>query len=121
MKLRTPKTKLLLFSACAAAVLSMGLLTTHPTTAFSAVQDGAALFKANCASCHGVDGSGATAVGKSMKLRDLRSPEVQKLTDKQLTDLTAKGKGKMPGYEAKLGADKVKLLVAYTRELAKKK
>jgi hypothetical protein len=56
-----------------------------------------------------------------MKLRDLRSAEVQKLTDAKLYEITAKGKGKMPGYEKSLGAEQVKQLVAYTRELAKKR
>ena len=30
--------------------------------------DGAALYKANCASCHGVDGSGDPPVAKAMKV-----------------------------------------------------
>jgi cytochrome c6 len=83
--------------------------------------DGAATYKAKCAACHGADGSGDTAMGKSMKLRDLRSEDVQKQTDAQLTDITANGKGKMPAYKGKLTDDQIKQLVATIRDMAKKK
>ena len=86
-----------------------------------AAPDGAALFKAKCAICHGADGSGQTPMGKSMKLRDLRSAEVQKQTDKELYAWTADGKGKMPAYKGKLSEAEINALVAYMRELAKKK
>jgi mono/diheme cytochrome c family protein len=34
--------------------------------------DGAALYKANCASCHGADGSGDTPVAKAMKIPSIK-------------------------------------------------
>jgi mono/diheme cytochrome c family protein len=80
-----------------------------------------ALWKSKCASCHGVDGVGNTAMGKKLKLRDLRSPEVQKMSDRELYDITAKGKEKMPAYEQKLTKDQIQQLVAHMRSLAKKK
>jgi mono/diheme cytochrome c family protein len=83
-------------------------------------QEGKALYAQKCASCHALDGSGNTAKGKEMKLKDLRSPDVQKLSDTKLYDLIAKGVKKMPGYEKQLGKEKCQALVAYTRELAKK-
>lgn len=83
------------------------------------VGDGAETFKAKCAACHGPDGAGATAAGKAMKVRDLSSAEVQGQTDDQLYEAITKGKGKMPGYEKSLGADKCKELVAYVRTLKK--
>lgn len=89
-----------------------------PLSAFAA--DGAAIYKAKCASCHGPDGSGQTPVGKTMKVRDLRSPEVQKQTDKELYDWTAEGKGKMPAYKNKLSEAEINALVAHMRDLAKK-
>ena len=81
--------------------------------------DGAATYKAKCASCHGADGKGQSPMGKKMNLRDLGSPEVQKQTDKELYDWTADGKGKMPGYKDKLSADDIKALVAYMRTFKK--
>ena len=71
--------------------------------------------------CHGADGSGNTSMGKTFKLRDLRSEAVQKMTDAQLFDVIAKGKGKMPAYENNLGHDRIHAVVGYLRELAKKK
>jgi mono/diheme cytochrome c family protein len=105
----------------AGLALTGALLSLHaPYSARGAspgLQDTAALYKSKCASCHGADGSGATPVGKSLKLRDLRSAEVQSQTDEQLYEITAKGKGKMPGYEKSLGADKCRELVRYIRSL----
>jgi len=84
-------------------------------------QDVASVYKQRCAMCHGADGSGNTAMGRSMKLKDLRAAEVQAMTDDQLYEVIAKGKGKMPGYEKSLGADTCRQLVAYVREMGKKK
>ena len=89
------------------------------TTGTSAA-DPAATYKAKCASCHGADGSGSTAPGKALKVRDLRSADVQKQSDDQLFAIVAKGKEKMPGYEKTLGADTCKALVAHIRKLAGK-
>lgn len=82
--------------------------------------DGAATFKAKCAMCHGADGAGSTPVGKSMKIRDLGSAEVQAQTDAQLSDIVTNGKNKMPAYKGKLTDDQIKGLVAYIRQFAKK-
>lgn len=84
-----------------------------------AQSDGAVQFKAKCVACHGTDGSGNTAVGKSMKLRDLGSPDVQKETDEELTAIIASGKGAMPSYKDKLTADQIKQIVGFIRQLGK--
>ena len=79
------------------------------------------LYQTKCASCHAADGSGTTVVGKALKLKDIRDPEAQKISDADLTTLIAKGKDKMPGIEKSATAEQIKALVAYTRELAQKK
>lgn len=79
------------------------------------------LYKAKCATCHAADGSGKTVMGKKLNVKDFRSPEVQKMSDADLYKVIAKGKNKMPAYEATLGADSCKQLVTYTRELGKAK
>jgi mono/diheme cytochrome c family protein len=86
----------------------------------TAQEDAAGLFQSKCAACHGADGSGNTAVGKSMKIRDFHSPEVQKQTDAQLTEMISAGKGAMPSYKGKLTDEQIKQLVGYIRELGKK-
>jgi cytochrome c6 len=96
----------------ALAILAMMLA---PLAAFAA--DGAAVYKAKCASCHGPDGKGETAIGKSMKLRSLAAADVQKTSDADLTKIISDGKGKMPAYKGKLSADEIKALVAFIRTL----
>jgi mono/diheme cytochrome c family protein len=91
------------------------------STATQAQSDPAKLYKANCVLCHSADGSGDSATGKAMHAKDLRSDEVQKQSDTELSDAIAKGKGKMPAFGAKLKPDDVTGLVAYIRGLANKK
>jgi mono/diheme cytochrome c family protein len=81
------------------------------------VQD---IYLDKCSVCHAKDGSGNTAKGRKVKAKDLRSAEIQKMTDADLIHDVAQGKGKdMDGFEKELGADMVKQLVAYCRSLAK--
>ena len=82
--------------------------------------DSGALYKTKCAACHGPDGKGETAIGKTNKIRDLASADVQKQSDDELTGIIASGKGKMPGYAKSLKPDQIKGLVAYIRSLGKK-
>jgi len=89
--------------------------------ALSVAQDGAAIFKSKCAMCHGPDGSGKTAMGEKLNIRDLRSAEVQKQTDAELSQIVTKGKNKMPPYDGKLTKEQIDQLVAYVRDLGKKK
>ncbi len=79
-----------------------------------------ATYKAKCAMCHGADGKGETPTGKAMKVNDFASETVQQMSDADLTDAIAKGKGKMPAFKT-LTADQVKDLVAYVRSFGKKK
>ena len=73
-----------------------------------------------CSVCHAKDGSGNTAKGRKVKAKDLRSAEIQKMSDADLIDAVSNGKGKdMDGFQKELGADMVKQLVAYCRTLAK--
>jgi len=81
--------------------------------------DGAAIYKAKCSACHGVDGKGQTAMGKNMKLRDLGSGEVQKLTNAELDKIIADGKGKMPAYKGKLDQASIDAVIAHIRTFKK--
>lgn len=72
-----------------------------------------------CATCHAKDGSADTTMGKKMNVRPFTHPDVKKMTDAQLTEVTAKGKGKMPGYEKKLTAEQIKQMVKLVRAMGK--
>lgn len=101
------------------SILAFALLIAAPAAFAGGGPDGAALFKTKCAMCHGPDGAGQTAMGKSLKLRDLRSADVQKQTDAELAKWIADGKGKMPAYKTKLSAEEITALVGYIRTLKK--
>ena len=85
------------------------------STAFAA--DGAAIFKAKCAMCHGPDGSASTGMGKSMGLKPLSSPEVQSMSAADLTALVNNGKGKMPAFKGKLTDDEISGVVKFVKTL----
>ena len=83
------------------AIVVLVLTLAVPTIAM-AQNSGSDTFKAKCAMCHGADGSASTGMGKTMGLKPLSSPEVQKMSDADLTAFISAGKGKMPAFKGKL-------------------
>ena len=71
--------------------------------------------------CHGPDGSGNTPIGKATGITDLRSAQVQKLSNSQLSAIISNGKGKIPAFGSSLSKPQIDELVAFIRSLAKKK
>jgi cytochrome c6 len=116
MKFSTSRS-LRLFAVSTVFVLSLALVSAQ---AENAPNDGAVLYKTKCAMCHGPDGAGKTPIGQKLGIRDLRSPDVQKQTDSDLSLVIGEGKGKMPAFAKAFSEDQIKLLVAYVRELGKK-
>jgi mono/diheme cytochrome c family protein len=108
-----------------AAVLAavLGLLGFAPNAAAGGAPDAAAgekTFKTNCVMCHGEDGKG-TPTGQALKVADLNSDVVQKLPAAELVKVVTNGKNNMPPFKATLNADQIQGVVAYVRQLAKKK
>lgn len=99
--------------------VSLGLLLVLAAVPVFSAVDGPALFKTKCAACHGVDGTGQTAVGKNLKIRDFHAAEVQSATDAQLTKIIEEGKGKMPALKGKLTNDELASLVKHIRSFKK--
>jgi mono/diheme cytochrome c family protein len=106
-------------TALASLLAAFGILIMAPQGA-RAAEDGAALFKAKCAPCHGADATGKPAV----KAPSLVSADAKKLTDDELTDAIANGgKDKKAAHAfSKKGVtpDQVKALITYIRDLQKK-
>lgn len=100
------------------AVLGIALLATG-TMSF-AQSGGEATYKAKCQMCHGATGAGDTPAGKSMKVKSFKDPEVAKVTDAAMINITKNGQGKMPAYKDKLSDPQIKEVVAYIRTLEKK-
>ncbi len=103
---------------CALFTVVVAVIALWGTTLTA--QDAAGLYKAKCAACHGADGKGETAMGKKFGLKDLASPDVQKMSDGDLSTIIADGKEKMPSYKKSLKPEQIKDLVGYIRSLAKK-
>lgn len=84
---------------------------------YSLAQSGGDIFKSKCAMCHGADGKADNAMGKTMKIRDLGSAEVQSQSDSDLQGIITNGKGKMPKYDGKLTKDQITDVVKFIRTL----
>lgn len=119
MKISITKIKLAVMTLATTAILGLLFSAQPQAINAAAADDGATLYKTKCTVCHGADGSGGTAVGKSLKVRDLRSAEAQKMTDARMSQIIIKGKNKMPGF-SQFSPDQIKQLVAHIRALAKK-
>jgi mono/diheme cytochrome c family protein len=106
---------LVLFVGLTLFVVSIVRASPGPDSAASS-----ATFRTKCAMCHGQDGGGSQ-VGKSMNVPDLRSPEVQKLSDAELAQVISNGKGGMPPFKSSLSEEQIRSLVSYVRSLHQKK
>lgn len=97
-------------------ILAAGFMLATAGSAF-AQDDAAATYKSKCQACHGADGKGDTPIGKKLGARDFHSPEVARMSDDELFEITKKGKDKMPAYSGKLTDDQIKSLMKYIRSL----
>ena len=81
---------------------------------------GKAVFDRACKTCHGAMGEGNPAIAKAMKVevQDLRSQEVQKISDDDLKKVVTDGKGKMQPVKSVTGKS-VDDVVAYIHLLKK--
>ena len=102
------------------------LRCTYPVLAFlllisicSMAETAAETYKTTCAMCHGTDGKGDTALGKTLHAKDLTSDEVQKQSDNDLSTIIVKGKENMPGFEGRLTPAQINGLVKFIRSLKK--
>jgi cytochrome c6 len=96
--------------ALTTALLTLGV-------AGACAQDAADLYKSKCQACHGPDGKADTPMGTKLSIKAFSSPEVAKMSDVELFDITKKGKPPMPSYDKKLTDDQIKELIKYIRSL----
>ena len=81
---------------------------------------GQAAYDKSCKSCHGADGTANPAIAKMMKvdMRDLKSAEVQGMSDADIKAVITGGKGKMKPVKTVSGGS-VDDVVAYVHTLKK--
>ena len=77
---------------------------------------GEATYKAKCASCHGAAGTPSAGMAKMMGIKAVSDPDIQKLTDAQMSAAVKDGKGKMKPI-AGLTDEQIKDVVTYYRGL----
>jgi len=93
--------------------IAVGLFILIPGLSWAA-DDGATIYKAKCAACHGADASGKPAA----KIPSLVSDEAKKALDDDLVKSITE-KPKHPGMVKGLPADQMKMVVQYVRSLQK--
>ena len=77
------------------------------------------LFLDKCSVCHGPDGTGKTAKGRKLKVKDVHQTAATE-SEADMTKIVTEGKGKdMDSFGKDLNAAQIKSLVAYYRSLAK--
>jgi mono/diheme cytochrome c family protein len=93
--------------------IAVALFILIPNLSWAA-DDGATIYKAKCAACHGVDAAGKPAA----KIPALVSDEIRKTSDDDLAKSVTE-KAKHPGMVKSLPPDQVKMVVSYIRSLQK--
>jgi mono/diheme cytochrome c family protein len=100
-------------------MIAVALFLVLPNLSWAA-DDGAAIFKAKCAACHGADLTGKPAA----KIPSLLSDDAKKASDADLTDMIANGgKDKKPMHafaNKGLTPDQIQSVVSYIRAAQKK-
>lgn len=106
-------------------IIFLPILFVTSVRAESAPIDGAKIYKARCAMCHGATGKADTKVGKSMEIPDMSTAEWQKaVTDEAIRKAIqvgvkkeSNGKKKMMPPIADIPADAVDVLIKFVRGL----
>ena len=100
-------------------ILALACLSGAVASAADA-KAGQAIYDRSCKGCHGPDGTANPAIAKMFKvdIADLKSAEVQAMSDADLKKVVSDGKGKMRPIASVSGAS-LDDVVAYVRSLKK--
>ena len=94
-----------------ASALVFGSLLAFGVSVYATEDHPSALFKENCAICHGEDGKGKTPKGKQLNARDLTDAEWQEdETDDDLIKVITEGEMDMPSFQKKLTKEQIESL-----------
>ena len=90
----------------------------NSSTVSPTVSRGRGVYAANCARCHGSDGTGHTTMGEMTQARDLTDAAWQsrRSTARMIASVT-NGRGEMPAFKRKLSRQEIAAAVAYVRTL----
>lgn len=102
-------------------LILMTLTMTAAAAAFAAdAKAGQASYDKSCKGCHGADGTPNPGIVKMMKvdMKDLKSPDVQGMSDDAIKAIITGGKGKMHPIKTVTGSS-IDDVVAYVHSLKK--
>jgi cytochrome c6 len=102
-----------------AALLFVLFAAFFAPRALGAENSGATIFKSKCVLCHGADGTGNTPLGKQLQAANLRTKDVQKKSDAELTKVVHDGNGNMPPFGEQLSDDEISQVIQYVRTFGK--
>jgi high-affinity iron transporter len=97
--------------------------SSDPSLVLTLGQTGGDLYAKHCSTCHGEhgEGDGPAAAAFTPPPSDLTdAARMEELSDEELLEVIANGKGTMPGYSASLDQDEIAALVQFVRSLADK-
>lgn len=94
------------------ATIAVAMFILIPNLSWA--EDGASLYKAKCAACHGADGAGRPAA----KIPSLTSDEAKKMSDADLEKAISE-KPKHAGMAKSLTPDQVKMIATYVKSMQK--
>jgi mono/diheme cytochrome c family protein len=82
-------------------------------------QNGQAIYKTKCQSCHGPAGIPNPGIAKMMGVKPVTDPAVKKATEAEMIKATENGMGKMQPFKGKISDADIKSSVEYFRSLMK--
>ena len=88
---------------------ALAIVATMAMPLFAAA-DGAVVYKAKCAMCHGADGAKPAPKG-------INGPDSKLKGASGLNTIITKGSGKMPGFEGKLSPEEITAVTDYVLTL----
>ena len=84
----------------------------------SQVEKGREVYTANCARCHGGDGTGQTTMGQMTEAPNLTDAAwLRGKSTSRMVASVANGRGQMPAFKKKLSRQEIAAAVAYVRTL----
>jgi mono/diheme cytochrome c family protein len=95
-------------------VLTMLKVNSKSGAVVAYAQNGAQIYAAQCARCHGGDGRGQTPKGKQTGAKDFTNPQWQANEARGIRAIT-NGKGKMPGFKSTLSPEEIRAVWEYVR------
>ena len=101
-----------------AAVFVVATVVARMLSGTIFAQSGEDLYNRKCAVCHAKDGSGNTAKGKKVHVKDVH--QNMKDSEAAMIKVVTDGKGDdMDSYKSEFTAEQIKALVEYYRSLGK--